>query len=72
MPAGPYAQYSVQVQGTIDTANAMLVTWAKQYGFVVVYLDREIRGNEHSLIGPDYVHPNAAGYRVIAKAFARY
>jgi len=72
LPAGPYAHYNVQVQGVIDTANAMVITWAKRYGFVVVYLDREIRGKEWSLIGPDYGHPNVAGYRVIAKAFARY
>lgn len=72
LPAGPYAQYSMQVQGVIDTANALVITWAKRYGFVVVYLDREIKGKEPSLIGPDYGHPNAAGYRAIAKAFARY
>lgn len=72
LPAGPYAQYSIQVQGVIDTANAIVITWARRYGFVVVFLDREIRGKERSLIGQDYGHPNAAGYRVIAKAFARY
>ena len=72
LPAGPYAQYNLQVQGVIDTANAIITTWAKRYGFVMVYLDRELRGKERSLIGPDYGHPNAAGYRVIAKAFARY
>ena len=71
-PAGPYAQYTEQVQGVLDTAKAMLITWAKQYGFVVVDLDREIRGKERFLIGPDYLHPNAAGYAAIAKAFARY
>jgi len=72
LPAGPYAQYYAQAQGVIDTANVMIITWAKRYGFVVVCLDREIRGKEPSLIGPDYGHPNAAGYRVMAKAFARY
>jgi len=72
LPAGPYAQYNVQVQEVINTANAMIITWAKRYGFVVVDLDREIRGKELTLIGPDYAHPNAAGYSVIAKAFARY
>lgn len=72
LPAGPYTQYNVQVQGVIDAANAVVISWAKQYGFVVVYLDREVRGKERSLIGPDYGHPNAAGYRVIAKAFNRY
>lgn len=72
LPAGPYAQYSGQVQGVIDHANSIVINWAKGYGFVVVYLDREIRGKERFLIGPDYVHPNASGYRVIAKAFARH
>ena len=72
LPAGPYAQYTLQLQEVIDTANAMVITWAKRYGFVVVDLDRGIRGKERSLIGPDYVHPNVAGYRLIAKAFARY
>ena len=72
LPAGTYAQYTLQLQEVIDTANAMVITWAKRYGFVVVDLDREIRGKEQSLIGPDYVHPNVAGYRLIAKAFARY
>lgn len=72
LPAGPYAQFTVQVQGAIDIANALIIAWAKQYGFVVVHVDREIRGKERSLIGPDYGHPNATGYRTIAKAFARY
>lgn len=72
LPAGPYAQYYGQVQGVMDTANALLISVAKRYGLVVVYVDREIRGKERSLIGLDYGHPNVAGYRAIAKAFARY
>src|SRR5665648_168733 len=72
LSVGLYAQYTVQVQKVIDTTNALIITWAKRYGFVVVDIDREIRGKERYLIGPDYVHPSAAGYSVIAKAFARY
>jgi lysophospholipase L1-like esterase len=71
MSAGRYAQYEY-VQGVIDAANAIVFAWAKRYGFVVVNLDRELRGKERYLIGPDFMHPNAAGYRVIAQAFARY
>jgi lysophospholipase L1-like esterase len=71
LPASPYVQYIGQVQEVLNTANIMIMTWAKQYGFVVVNLDREIRGRERSLIGPDYAHPNVAGYRAIAKASAR-
>ena len=70
--AGPYAQYTVQVQRVIDTANAFVIASAIRYGFVVADLNCEIRGRERFLIGPDYVHPNVAGYRVIAKAFIRY
>lgn len=72
LPAGPYALYLALAQGVIDTANTNIVTWAKHYGFKVVYLDREIRGKEWLLIGQDHLHPNIAGYQVIAKAFARY
>lgn len=72
LPAGPYANYYAQVQGIIDNANSMIVIWAKQYGFVVVNIDREIKGKEVLFIGRDHAHPSAAGYQMIAKAFARY
>lgn len=72
LPAGPYAHYYAQVQGIIDNANAMIIMWARRYGFVVVNLDREIKGKESLFIGQDHAHPNAAGYQIIAKAFARY
>lgn len=72
LPAGLYAHYYVQVQGIIDNANAMIIRWAKQYGFVVVNLDREFKGKETLFIGQDHAHPNPAGYQMIAKAFARY
>lgn len=71
LPAGPYAQY-VPVQRVIDTANATVIASTKRYGFVVVDLKGEFRGKEQFLIRPDYLHPSAAGYNVIAKAFARY
>lgn len=72
LPAGPYAHYKDLVQGVIDAANAIVISWANRYGLVVVYVDREIRGKERLLIGLDYGHPNATGYSVIAKAFTRY
>ncbi|WP_068964608.1 SGNH/GDSL hydrolase family protein [Desulfosporosinus sp. BG] len=72
LPAGPYAVYMALAQGVIDNANAMIITWAKHYRFKVIYLDREFRGKEQLLISQDHVHPNAVGYQVIAKAFARY
>ena len=71
LPAGPYAYYYAQVQGIIDNANAMIVMWARHYGFIVVNLDREIKGKESLFIGQDHAHPSAVGYQMIAKAFAR-
>ena len=71
LPAGSGTQYYVQAQAIIDNANTILATWAKRYGFHVAFLDREIRGKERLLIGQDHVHPNLAGYQVIAKTFAR-
>ena len=65
-------QCYVQVQGFIDNANAIIVALAKRKGFTVIYLDREFRGKEQLLIGPDHVHPNVTGYQVIAKVFARH
>ncbi|HBV86152.1 MAG TPA: GDSL family lipase [Desulfosporosinus sp.] len=72
LPAGPYVRYSAQVQGIIDHANALICKWANHHGFVVVNLDREFKGKESLFIGQDYAHPSAAGYQMIAKAFARY
>ena len=72
MPAGPFAQYYSKVQGIIDNANGMINMWARQYGFVVVNLDREIKGRESLYIGQDHAHPSAAGYQMIANAFAHY
>ncbi|MDP4125863.1 MAG: SGNH/GDSL hydrolase family protein [Bacillota bacterium] len=69
---GPYGQYCEQVKMVLDNANEMIVSWSKRYGAVPVYINREFRGKEHLLIGQDYLHPNAAGYKVMAKAFARY
>jgi lysophospholipase L1-like esterase len=71
LPAGPYAQYSRQVQQILDQANSMICTWAKNYNGNVAYIDREFRGKEQHLLGPDFAHPNVAGYQRIARAFAR-
>lgn len=71
LPAGPYAQYSRQAQQILDQANTMIVAWADNYGGNAAYIDREFRGKEQLLIGPDFAHPNVAGYQRIARAFAR-
>lgn len=71
-PWGPYAQYYSLAQDIIDNTNAIILTWAKRFGFVVVYLDREFKGRERLLTGQDQAHPNAIGYQVIARAFAQY
>lgn len=72
LPAGPYAGYSSLVQGIIANANGMIITCARRYGFMVVDLDREMKGKESLYIGGDYAHPSSAGHQMIAKAFARH
>lgn len=71
LSADSAGQYFAQAQGVIDNANAIIVSWARRYGFYVAFLDLEFRGKERVLIGQDHVHPNAAGYQAIARAFAR-
>lgn len=68
----PYGNYFGLVQRMIENTNAMIVAWARQFGFIIVYLDREFKGKERLLTGQDQAHPNAAGYQVIAQAFARH
>lgn len=70
--SGPYANYYGLVQGMIDKANAIIIAWARSFGAVVVYLDREFKGKVPLLVSQDHAHPNVLGYEVIAKAFARY
>lgn len=71
LPAGPFVQYSQQAQQILDQANIMILTWANNYGGNAAHIDREFRGKEQRLIGPDFAHPNVAGYQRIARAFAQ-
>lgn len=71
LPAGPLAKYACLIQPFINSANNVIIAWAKEFCFEVVYLDWALRGRERCLIGPDFVHPNAVGHQVMAEAFAR-
>ncbi|WP_242847187.1 SGNH/GDSL hydrolase family protein [Desulfosporosinus acididurans] len=71
LPAGPYARFSSQAQQIIDQVNMMIVAWANRYGGNVANINREFRGKEQQLIGPDFAHPNVIGYQRIARAFSR-
>lgn len=70
LPITLHSQSFRLIQGVINDANAMIVRWAKYYNFYTVNIDRQFRGKEQLLIGPDHLHPNALGYQVIAQAFA--
>ncbi|MGC7871105.1 GDSL-type esterase/lipase family protein [Desulfosporosinus sp. SYSU MS00001] len=71
LPAGPYARFSCEAQQIIDQANMMIAVWSNRYGGNVAYINREFRGKEQQLIGPDFAHPNVTGYQRIARAFSR-
>lgn len=72
LSAGPFAQYYTAAQGILNQTNSIFASWAKCYGADLVNLDQVISGKELLLNTQDHVHPNAAGYQVIATAFARH
>ncbi len=70
LPAGPYQQYAASAQQVINQANWVIVHWAESFRFTVVPVGLAFKGKESLLIGPDYIHPNLAGHRLIGQLFA--
>lgn len=69
-PVLPYqlAHYYPQVQYIIRQANKVIVSSTKRYGFDIIPVDRAFNGRERLLMGPDHIHPNPLGHRIIADA----
>jgi lysophospholipase L1-like esterase len=58
-------------QGLVKTANHSITRMAREYRFTVVPVAKAFSGREQLLLGPDYLHPNPRGHRVIADLFAK-
>lgn len=70
-PFNPVTQeFFTPSQSLIIPANQAIVSCAGQYNFLVVPVERAFRGKESALLGPDHLHPNIMGQRLIADLFA--
>lgn len=65
--AGLFFQYAGSAQSIINQANKIIVHYAKRYGFKVIPIDKAFRGREQLVIGPDQIHPNPLGHKLIAE-----
>lgn len=57
--------------GAIDPTNDQIRAMASAEGAVLVDLNRDFNGEVDLLLGPDGLHPNAAGYQRMADSFFR-
>lgn len=65
-------QANAMAQCLVKSANHGISQIAREYGGVVVPVAKVFKGKEQLLLGPDHLHPNAAGHQVMADLFARY
>ena len=66
------AQHYHLIQELIFEANRVIVSSAKRYGFGVIPINKAFGGREKLLIGPDHIHPNLLGHRIIAEECIRH
>lgn len=56
-------------RGLVKTANHNIIRTAREFRFVVIPVAKVFSGKEQLLLGPDHLHPNIMGYRVISDLF---
>ena len=56
-------------QGLVKTANRSIIRTAREFRFTAVPVAKFFSGKEQVLLGPDHLHPNVMGHRVIADLF---
>lgn len=56
-------------KGLVKGANHRLIRLAREFRFVVVPVAKAFSGKEQLLLGPDPLHPNVMGHRVMADLF---
>lgn len=56
-------------EGLVKAANHSIIRMAREFRFVVAPVAKVFSGREQFLLGPDHLHPNLVGHRVIADLF---
>ncbi|MEA4902277.1 SGNH/GDSL hydrolase family protein [Desulfitobacterium sp.] len=56
--------------GLVKAANHQIKRVAREFRFVVVPVAKAFSGQEQLLLGPDHLHPNVMGHRVMADLFS--
>jgi lysophospholipase L1-like esterase len=59
------------VNGLVKTANHSIKRTSREFSFIVVPVAKSFSGREQILLGPDHLHPNILGHRVLADLFIR-
>ncbi|AHF07864.1 GDSL family lipase [Desulfitobacterium metallireducens DSM 15288] len=58
-------------KGLVKAANHSILNQAREFHFVVVPVAKALREREQLLLGPDHLHPNVGGHRLMADLFTR-
>lgn len=65
-------QSTALAEGLVKTANRSIRRMAREYRFTVVPVAKAFSGQEQILLGPDRIHPNYLGHKLIADLFVKY
>lgn len=65
-------QSTALAEGLVKTANRSIRKIAREYRFIVVPAAKAFSGQEQILLGPDHIHPNYLGHKLIADLLMKY
>ncbi|WP_434511367.1 SGNH/GDSL hydrolase family protein [Desulfitobacterium sp. AusDCA] len=65
-------QSTVLAEGLVKTSNRSIRKMAREYRFIVVPVAKAVSGQEQILLGPDHIHPNSLGHKLIADLLVKY
>lgn len=64
-------EFNAFAKGLVKAANHSIKHTAREFRFIVVPVAKSFSGREQFLLGPDHLHPNVMGHRVMADLFIR-
>lgn len=65
-------QSDALAEGLVKTANRSIRKMVREYRFTVVPVAKAFSGQEQILLGPDRIHPNYLGHKLIADLLVKY